>query len=307
VVTTTAAAGASEGTLVTSGAVEPAAKNGSSIGARRRSSSQVVCSSMGGPASGVTVTSTDELTSDGLLRAQTVVSDREGRFVLASVPRIRGWYRLAARQAEAAPAWAIVAGDMTKSDIELRLETCRMHVYGVVSDASGGAVAAAKVLSREGAGARHGLGRARALPALHGATIRETPRRGPGLRAVAPLGLAARCVAPGCDSDPRGEHRRHSRLGPRWSPRALRARQCARLRRERPRRASRRRRPLRDRKRRARQLRDRSAWSRCEIAASVNVSAFASSKANVTVPVDTRARVHGRIRPRAKDRSHETA
>lgn len=99
----------------------------------------------GRPESGVTVTATDELTTDSLLAAKRVASDRDGRFTLSGVTRIRGFYRVSAVRAGATPAWAMVPGDTTKDDVELRLETCKMHIYGIVSDASGGAVARAKV------------------------------------------------------------------------------------------------------------------------------------------------------------------
>lgn len=100
----------------------------------------------GKPARGAEIVVRDELTSEGLLAVVHSTSDDEGRFSVR-VPRIVGWYRLVAEKNDAglAPAWAVVPGDARKDDVELRLEACRARVYGVVADASGGAIAGARI------------------------------------------------------------------------------------------------------------------------------------------------------------------
>lgn len=99
----------------------------------------------GEPARATEVVLSDELTSEGLLAPRRVTTTDDGRFTFPRLPRIRGAYRLTARGEGLAPAWAIAPGDASKHDLELRLQTCKMHVYGTVSDASGGAVAGAAV------------------------------------------------------------------------------------------------------------------------------------------------------------------
>lgn len=99
----------------------------------------------GAPAGGITVVLADDLTTDGLLPKRSVVAGADGRFAFAGVPRVRGWYRVFATAPGLAPAWAFFAGDAPKRDLELRLERCKAHIYGVVADASGGAIAGARV------------------------------------------------------------------------------------------------------------------------------------------------------------------
>jgi hypothetical protein len=98
----------------------------------------------GKPARALDVAVRDELTSDGLLPEVHATTDETGRFV-AKTPRIRGYYRVVAEGPGLAPAWATVPGDVPKNDIELRLESCKARIYGVVADASGGAIAGANV------------------------------------------------------------------------------------------------------------------------------------------------------------------
>jgi protocatechuate 3,4-dioxygenase beta subunit len=99
----------------------------------------------GQAAGGIAVDVRDDLTSEGVLSPQRSVTDPEGGFVVR-VPRIRGGrYRVSAIEPNLAPAVAFAPGDVTTNDIELRLEGCRARVYGTVSDASGGPVSGARV------------------------------------------------------------------------------------------------------------------------------------------------------------------
>ncbi|MBX3191841.1 MAG: carboxypeptidase regulatory-like domain-containing protein, partial [Labilithrix sp.] len=98
----------------------------------------------GKPAQGISIVVRDELTSEGALPPVRVATDEAGRFV-ARLPKIHGHYRVVAAAAGLAPAWAIVPGDVSKDDVELALYTCMIHIYGAVSDASGGPVAGASV------------------------------------------------------------------------------------------------------------------------------------------------------------------
>ena len=249
----------------------------------------------GKPASGITVTSTDELTSEGLLPPKSVVSDREGRFVLAAVPRIRGWYRVAARGPGAAPAWANVPGDMRKDDIELRLETCKMHVYGIVSDASGGAVAAARVFLEkvpEHAALSDARGRFQLCAGVRTGRLHvEAEGYGPWLRWVTPRGalrqdvtlIPAASVAGSVVLVRGGAAVPHALVSLRLSGESIRDVQA-------------------DEEGHfeianvgpgSYAIEARSVGARSQHP--VDVAVFASAKANVTVPIDTRARVHGHI------------
>lgn len=98
----------------------------------------------GKPAPDTVVVLRDVLTTDGVLPPLAIRTDANGAFV-AHAPRIRGWYRLSASGPGLAPAWAVVPGDASKDDVELRLETCKLQLYGDVRDASGGAVPGARV------------------------------------------------------------------------------------------------------------------------------------------------------------------
>jgi len=86
----------------------------------------------------------DELTSDGLTPKRVVTLDPEGRFQLV-VPRVRGRYRISASAPGLAPAALSIPGDLPRADLELRLETCKLHIHGTVADASGGVVPGARI------------------------------------------------------------------------------------------------------------------------------------------------------------------
>ncbi len=98
----------------------------------------------GKPAPNTAVVLRDVLTTEGAMPPLEITSDARGAFV-AHAPRIRGWYRVSATGEGLAPAWAVVPGDASKDDVELRLETCKLQIYGDVRDASGGEVPGARV------------------------------------------------------------------------------------------------------------------------------------------------------------------
>jgi hypothetical protein len=84
-----------------------------------------------------TLTVSDEMASGGLFPSRRVTAGEDGRFVFAGLPRIRGFYRVTAQARDRAPAWASAPGDVSTRDLELRLDGCKLHVYGTVADASG--------------------------------------------------------------------------------------------------------------------------------------------------------------------------
>lgn len=77
------------------------------------------------------------------------VSDASGHFRFASVPRIAGSFRVASTNGDRTPSWATAAGDTSKLDLEIRTYACTAHIYGDVSDASGGPVPGARVAVAE--------------------------------------------------------------------------------------------------------------------------------------------------------------
>ncbi len=77
------------------------------------------------------------------------VSDASGHFRFAGVPRIAGTFRVASTNGDRSPSWATAAGDASKLDVEIRTYACTLHIYGDVSDASGGPVPGALVTVAE--------------------------------------------------------------------------------------------------------------------------------------------------------------
>lgn len=97
----------------------------------------------GAPRAGVGLRLVDEI---GAMPEQRTKSDAAGHFSFVGVVPIRGSYRIEAVAEESlTTAWQIVGGDASKSGIELHLAACAYAVYGTVFDASGGAVVGASV------------------------------------------------------------------------------------------------------------------------------------------------------------------